>query len=125
MDIKKQIEEAVIINEKKEAEYGNSYMKVANMLEILYPNGISIDNFNDFLSISKILEKIARLSSDGNVNNLDIYRDVAGYALIGIMKDKVTAANIPSTTISIISNPAIATVYLSSKPEILNGWDDA
>ena len=76
---------------KKSEEYGDTDLKVGKMMDILYPEGITLEQYGDFLFSLKILEKISRLSSK-NISEeakTDLIQDLAGYGIRGTHNKRV------------------------------------
>lgn len=73
--------------EKNEA-YGDAISATGKVLDILYPDGITPDQYPDLLLIVRSLDKICRLSK-GNKRAFgeSPWRDIAGYGVIGSAKD--------------------------------------
>jgi len=80
---------------KKSEEYGDTDLKVGKMMDILYPEGITLEQYGDFLFSLKILEKISRLSSK-NISEeakTDLMQDLAGYGILGTYNKRVANAS--------------------------------
>ncbi|HOI38229.1 MAG TPA: hypothetical protein PLU95_09260 [Syntrophales bacterium] len=75
----------------KQAAYGDSFGKSGEILKILYPNGISPEQFDDALCLTRIIDKLFRIATDRDALGEDPYRDIAGYCLLAIRRraDKV------------------------------------
>lgn len=84
------LEVGTLVDEKN-AAYGDSFTKAAEFLQILYPNGIPVTAYTDALCIVRIFDKLMRLASDKGYNNERPYADIAGYALLGLTKDRERA----------------------------------
>lgn len=74
--------------DEKNAAYGDSFTKAAEFLTILYPNGIPVNKYTDALCIVRIFDKLMRLASNKSYNNERPYADIAGYAILGLFKDR-------------------------------------
>jgi hypothetical protein len=73
--------ELIKIMEQREAEYGSNEHKTAQILMILFPEGIHVDSFEAAVRIKfliYIIDKLSRYSKKGNKDSLV---DLAGYAL--------------------------------------------
>ena len=75
--------------EEKQAAYGDSFGKSGLILKILYPDGIKVDQYDDMLCIVRIVDKLFRVATDKDAFGESPYRDLAGYSLLGVMRDKV------------------------------------
>lgn len=69
--------------EMKESQYGSSFSKSGNFLELLYPNGIKPEQYKDMLGIVRVFDKQMRIAN-GNKGNENAWKDIAGYSLLGI-----------------------------------------
>jgi len=67
--------------EKKNKQYGNSYITVPAILRIYYPTGIKPDEYGDASTIVRILDKISRRAA-GNPDAAEDWRDIAGYGVV-------------------------------------------
>lgn len=76
-----------LVDEKNKA-YGNSFANASKFLQILYPNGIPIEAYTDVLCIVRIFDKLMRIANNKDYNGESPYGDLAGYALLGLQKDK-------------------------------------
>jgi hypothetical protein len=78
--------------EEKQVQYGDSVGKSARILETLFPSGIPVHSFPDALLIVRILDKLSRLAQRGpeakDLGGESPWRDIAGYGLLGLMKDE-------------------------------------
>jgi hypothetical protein len=75
-----------LVKEKQEA-YGDSFSKSSQIIKILYPDGISPENYGDLLTITRIIDKLFRIATDKDALGESPYRDIAGYALLGLAND--------------------------------------
>jgi len=74
-----------LVDEKQKA-YGDSFGKSGAMLRILYPDGISITQYDDMLAIVRIIDKLFRIATDKEALGENPFRDIAGYGLLGSNK---------------------------------------
>ncbi len=72
---------------KKNAAYGDSFNKCADFLKLLYPNGIDTEQYTDMLCLIRMFDKMSRIATNKGAFDESPYRDIAGYALLGIVKD--------------------------------------
>jgi hypothetical protein len=75
-----------LVKEKQEA-YGDSFSKSEKIINILYPNGVKPENYRDLLTITRIIDKLFRIATRKNAFGESPYRDIAGYALLGIASE--------------------------------------
>lgn len=73
--------------DEKQAAYGDSFGKSGEVLKILYPKGISPEQYNDALCIVRIIDKLFRIATDKDALGESPYRDIAGYGLLGAAKN--------------------------------------
>lgn len=66
----------------KNKAYGDSAEKSGGIIKILYPDGIKPEQYDAFLLIVRLLDKISRISQ-GLADNEDPFQDIAGYGLLG------------------------------------------
>jgi|TARA_R100000081_G_C4687699_1_gene100841 hypothetical protein len=72
----------------KNKAYGDSFGQGHKVLEILFPNGVKPDQFIDFLTITRIIDKLFRLANDKEAFGESPWRDIAGYAILGAANDE-------------------------------------
>jgi hypothetical protein len=75
-----------LVSEKQEA-YGDSFSKSEDIIKLLYPNGVKSENYRDLLTITRIIDKLFRIATRKNAFGESPYRDIAGYALLGLASD--------------------------------------
>lgn len=71
--------------EEKQKQYGDSFGRSGEVLRVLYPDGIEPDQYDEMLSITRVIDKIFRLT-EGDQGNESAWQDIAGYALLGVRK---------------------------------------
>lgn len=79
-DISKEIGELVT---EKNAAYGDSFAKCGEFLKLLYPNGITPDQYMDALALVRIFDKQMRIATAKDALGESPYRDIAGYGILG------------------------------------------
>src|SRR5512139_921483 len=67
--------------EDRNQTYGDSVPRAAAILHVLYPNGVSVEQYADMLLVVRILDKLSRIAT-GALK--DSYEDIAGYGLLGV-----------------------------------------
>lgn len=70
----------------KRKAYGNAFNDAPQILKHLYPNGIQPHQYDDLLTIVRILDKIYRIANGANTE--DPWQDIAGYAVLSMEKAK-------------------------------------
>lgn len=73
--------------QRKNAAYGDSFRKSADILKLLYPQGIRTDQYRDLLAIVRILDKLSRIGTDKDAFGENPWRDVSGYALLMLVTE--------------------------------------
>lgn len=73
----------------KQAAYGDSFATAPRILRELYPTGIRVDQYDDMLTLVRMIDKMTRISK-GNKTAFgeSPYRDIVGYGLLGARKDE-------------------------------------
>jgi hypothetical protein len=72
----------------KQKAYGNAFERSADMLKILYPNGVRPDQFVDLLTVARILDKLMRVATDKDAFGEDPFQDIGGYAMLAVVKHR-------------------------------------
>lgn len=75
-----------LVNDKQEA-YGDSFSKSEQIIKILFPDGVKSENYRDLLTVTRIIDKLFRIATRKNAFGESPYRDIAGYALLGLVSD--------------------------------------
>lgn len=75
-----------LVAEKQKA-YGNAFVKTGQMLEILYPGGVPVDQYQDMLAITRILDKLCRVAADNDPGGESPFTDIAGYGIVAVAVD--------------------------------------
>ena len=78
-----------LVQEKNEA-YGDSFGQSSRILEVLYPNGIRTEQFRDALAITRVIDKLFRLANKKDAFGESPWRDICGYAVLGVANDEHT-----------------------------------
>ena len=75
----------ITVAEKQKA-YGDSFGKAGGVLRILYPDGIRPEQYDDALAVTRIIDKLFRIATNGDAFGESPYRDIAGYGILGMAK---------------------------------------
>lgn len=67
----------------KNAQYGDAFHKTGKILAILYPEGVTSEQYDDMLAVVRVLDKLFRVAN-GKQGNEDPFKDIAGYGLLGM-----------------------------------------
>lgn len=81
MNFKQVAAEIAEIVTKKSAAYGDSFGKSGSILKILYPNGVKVEEYDNFLAITRIVDKLFRIATDKDAFGESPWRDIVGYGL--------------------------------------------
>ena len=76
---------------EKNAAYGDSFFQSGELLKLLYPDGVNVDQYQDLLAIARILDKLFRIARHKNAFDESPYRDIAGYGILGAVKEVLDA----------------------------------
>jgi hypothetical protein len=74
---------ANIVKDKQEA-YGDSFGKSGECLRQMYPQGIDPEQYDDLLTVARILDKLFRIANNPTAFNENPYQDIVGYGLLGM-----------------------------------------
>lgn len=72
--------------ENKQQAYGDSFGRSGECLRQMYPNGIDPEQYDDVLTIARMLDKLFRIASDPKAFDENPYRDLCGYSLLGMKR---------------------------------------
>lgn len=73
---------------EKNAAYGSSFAEAHRILEVLYPNGIKVDQYTDALAIVRVIDKLFRIATSKKAFGESPWRDIAGYGILGTVRDE-------------------------------------
>lgn len=76
-----------LVQEKNNA-YGDSFGQASRILEVLYPNGISPNQYKDALAITRVIDKLFRLANKKDAYGESPWKDICGYSILGISNDE-------------------------------------
>lgn len=74
--------------EEKNSAYGSSFAECHKILSVLYPNGIKPEQYTDALAIIRVIDKLFRIANKKDAFGESPWRDIAGYAILGISNDE-------------------------------------
>ena len=72
--------------QQKQKAYGDSFGKAGECLRQMYPNGIKPEQYDDLLTITRVLDKLFRIANDANAFEENPFRDICGYALLAMKR---------------------------------------
>jgi hypothetical protein len=78
--------EVALLVEDKQRQYGNSFGKSARILEVLYPEGVKVEDYQNLLTLTRILDKLFRIATNNGNDKEDPWRDICGYSLLALQK---------------------------------------
>lgn len=81
-------EEIGSLVDQKNAAYGSSFAESYKILSVLYPNGIKPEQYTDALAIIRVIDKLFRLATNKDAFGESPWRDIAGYAILGVSNDE-------------------------------------
>ena len=81
-----------LVQEKNKA-YGDSFGRACEILEVLHPEGIKPEQYRDALAITRLIDKLFRLANKKDAFGESPWKDICGYAMLGIANDEVDNEN--------------------------------
>jgi len=66
----------------KNQAYGDSFKDSGEIIKILYPSGIPPEQYEDFLAIVRVIDKLFRIATDREAFNENPWEDICGYSLL-------------------------------------------
>ena len=72
-----------LVADKQEA-YGDSFGRSGRVLMELYPEGIFPKDYENVLTIVRMLDKIFRIATDKDAMGESPFKDICGYALLAM-----------------------------------------
>lgn len=73
---------------KKQKAYGDSFGKASKILEVLYPNGIGVEQYGDMLTVVRVIDKLFRVATQKDAFGENPWKDINGYSLLECVKEK-------------------------------------
>ena len=70
-----------LLAEKNQA-YGDAFSKTTQILTLLYPQGIKVQQYKDVHVLVRMLDKMSRIAQDNDPLGESPYKDLAGYAIL-------------------------------------------
>jgi hypothetical protein len=74
--------------DQKQAAYGDSFGKSGSIMRTLYPEGIGPEQMDDALAVVRVVDKLFRIATHKDAFGESPWRDIAGYALLGVRRDE-------------------------------------
>lgn len=69
--------------DSKQLQYGDMISAMGPLLRILYPAGITPEQYDDLALVVRICDKLGRITRGNGEGNESPYSDIAGYGLLG------------------------------------------
>ena len=67
---------------EKNLAYGDAFSKTTQILTLLYPQGIKVQQYKDVHVLVRMLDKMSRIAQDNDPMGESPYKDIAGYAIL-------------------------------------------
>lgn len=71
---------------EKQAAYGDSFGRSGDCLRQMFPDGIRPDQYDDLLTVARILDKLFRIANNPDAFSENPYQDIVGYGLLGMRR---------------------------------------
>ena len=72
--------------ERKQKMYGNSFDHAGEIMRILYPIGISLDQLESALTVVRVIDKLHRIAN-GDQGDESAWSDICGYSILELRKN--------------------------------------
>jgi len=72
-----------LVTEKNKA-YGDAFNQSSRILDVLYPNGIKPHQYQDILTIIRIIDKLFRIANQKDAFGESPWNDICGYAILAV-----------------------------------------
>lgn len=72
-----------LVTEKNRA-YGDSFNQSEKIIKILYPNGVTPDQYQDMLTVIRIIDKLFRIATDKDAFGESPWNDITGYSVLAV-----------------------------------------
>jgi len=76
---------------EKQVAYGDSFGRSGDCLRQMFPNGIKTHQYDDLLTIARILDKLFRIANNPDAFSENPYQDIIGYGLLGMSRHNLRA----------------------------------
>lgn len=74
--------------EMKNEAYGDSFARADQILRVLYPHGVRVEQYRDMLAITRVIDKLFRIATRKDAFGESPWEDVAGYGILGMVADR-------------------------------------
>ena len=72
--------------QRKQKAYGDSFGRSGECLRQMFPDGIRPEQYDDLLTIARILDKLFRIANNPDAFGECPWTDIAGYSLLGMKR---------------------------------------
>jgi hypothetical protein len=72
---------------EKNAAYGSAFAQAHQILSVLYPKGITPEQYTDALAVIRVIDKLFRIATAKDAFGESPWRDIGGYAILGVVND--------------------------------------
>lgn len=76
------------LTQNKNQAYGDSFSQACDVLSVLYPSGVQPSQYKDMLAVVRVIDKLFRIANKKDAFGESPWRDICGYALLGIANDE-------------------------------------
>lgn len=87
MTYKEIAEQVAELVKAKNYAYGDSFGRAGRLLNELYPIGIDPSQYNDLLTVVRIVDKLFRIANQKEAFDESPWTDILGYALLALKRD--------------------------------------
>ena len=84
MNFNKIVEEGGKLVGEKQKGYGDSFGRSGECLRQMFPDVIKTEQYDDLLTIARILDKLFRIANNPSAFSENPYQDIVGYGLLGM-----------------------------------------
>jgi len=81
-----------LVSDKQRA-YGDSFGRSGECLRQMFPEGIKPHQYDDLLTIARILDKLFRIANNPTAFDENPYQDIVGYGLMGMNRHNSSNSN--------------------------------
>jgi hypothetical protein len=106
MKIKKIAADISQLVEEKQDAYGNAFERTAQILSILYPNGIDVEQLQDAALLVRVLDKICRIAHNNETMGESPWRDICGYSLLALQRTEAAATEPKKQLLNLLQQKA-------------------
>lgn len=72
--------------QRKQRAYGDSFGRSGECLRQMFPEGIKPDQYDDLLTIARILDKLFRIANNPKAFEENPWQDICGYAILAMKR---------------------------------------